>query len=196
MLYLIESQNYYKIGYAVDVKSRMKSYFTHNPDFKLLDECNGDEKIEAILHNRLKHLRVKGEWFQKDPEVLSVWGFYKVICTEILSSEETLISAKESLKKIREEKSKDTKTIINQGEQISTLHSQIDDLLNANKSIANNVYELIELIKSERNKLKTYKSTLKDVLDIAIDRLTEEEIVAIEERNIVKINRDRNQTVI
>ena len=174
----------------------MKSYFTHNPDFKLLDECSGDEKIETILHNRLKHLRVKGEWFQKDPEVLSVWGFYKVICTEILSSEETLISTKESLKKIREEKSKDTKTIINQGEQISTLHSQIDDLLTANKSIANNVYELIELVKSERNKLKTYKSTLKDVLDITIDRLTEEEIAAIEERNIVKINRDRNQTVI
>ena len=200
MIYLIESYDYYKIGYAIDIKSRMKTYATHNPDFKLLDECNGNEKIETILHRELKHLRIKGEWFQKDPEVLKVWNFYKEICSEILSSEEVMISTKESLKKIREEKSEDTKTIMFQGEQIDKLKSQVNTLLENNKELLNNSKQLINLEQKRQdvteNKIEKLNKILKGILDISVDRLSEEEIVDLENTYHIKINRNRKQTII
>lgn len=36
MIYLIESGNFYKIGFTENLKSRMKQYTTHNPDYRLI----------------------------------------------------------------------------------------------------------------------------------------------------------------
>lgn len=41
MIYLIESGNFYKIGFTENLKSRMKQYATHNPDCKLIDSFEG-----------------------------------------------------------------------------------------------------------------------------------------------------------
>lgn len=198
MLYLIESGDYYKIGYSINVKNRMHSYSTNNPNYKLLDQCIGNETTERLLHEKLKHLRVKGEWFQKDPEVLSVWGFYKVICCEVSKSEEVLNSISDIIKNLKKEISSHIKTITKQEEEISELKSQLSQSLDINGKRLNKIDESYSEIKEEinniQNKVKqsnTYKSVLNDVLDIAIKRLSEEEIVSIEQKNNVRIIRDR-----
>lgn len=46
MIYLIESGNFYKIGFTENLKSRMKQYTTHNPDYRLIDNFDGDKEME------------------------------------------------------------------------------------------------------------------------------------------------------
>jgi hypothetical protein len=77
MLYLIESSDYYKIGYASDIDRRLKQYNTHNPDYIVLDIKEGDTKDEALLHRKCKEFRIKGEWFEKCADVLDVWYTYE-----------------------------------------------------------------------------------------------------------------------
>ena len=48
MLYLIKSGKYLKIGYAKDVSKRLKDYYTHNPDYQLLDTSEGNLKMETL----------------------------------------------------------------------------------------------------------------------------------------------------
>lgn len=76
MLYLIESSDYYKIGYASDIDRRLKQYNTHNPDYIVLDIKEGDTKDEALLHKKCKEFRIKGEWFEKCADVLDAWYTY------------------------------------------------------------------------------------------------------------------------
>lgn len=73
MLYLIESSDYYKIGYCKDIETRMRSYRTHNPDWLLIDVMEGDRTKEQFLHNLLKLYRYKLEWFYKDDYILEFW---------------------------------------------------------------------------------------------------------------------------
>lgn len=77
MLYLIKSNGYIKIGYAKDVKKRMKQYSTHNPDFQLLDSIDGELQEEKFLHKILKNYQFRTEWFYNIPEVYSIWNSYK-----------------------------------------------------------------------------------------------------------------------
>ena len=79
MIYLIKSGNYLKIGYSQDVKKRLQTYTTHNPDITLLDTIAGDESTEKMLHNLCKEFRLnnKQEWFHLDPFVIDVWNSLK-----------------------------------------------------------------------------------------------------------------------
>lgn len=79
MIYLIESGEYYKIGYAQNVDKRMKAYNTHNPDYKLIDVMPGTTSDEAVLHELCAEYQNKLEWFNKVPEVLTIWKIYKKI---------------------------------------------------------------------------------------------------------------------
>lgn len=54
MIYLIESDNFYKIGFTENLKSRMKQYATHNSDYKLIDNFNGNKEDEKELHELCK----------------------------------------------------------------------------------------------------------------------------------------------
>jgi hypothetical protein len=47
MLYLIQSLNYYKIGYTSNLKSRMDAYKTMNPHVVLLGIKEGTQKDES-----------------------------------------------------------------------------------------------------------------------------------------------------
>lgn len=82
MLYLIESSDYYKIGYASDIDRRLKQYNTHNPDYVVIDIKEGDTKDEALLHKKCKEFRIKGEWFEKCSDVLDAWYTYEKVCDE------------------------------------------------------------------------------------------------------------------
>lgn len=76
MIYLIESDNYYKVGYTKDWKERERAYNTHNPDFKLIGLKDGDKRVETQLHQLLSAYKYKLEWFIKCKEVLSIWKNY------------------------------------------------------------------------------------------------------------------------
>lgn len=74
MIYLIESNEYYKIGYAKDIKERMKAYETTNPNFKIISYKEGSIQDETCLHRLCKEYKYKNEWFYKKEEVLNIWN--------------------------------------------------------------------------------------------------------------------------
>lgn len=82
MLYLIKQetkeQNYLKIGYAKNVQERLKTYNTHNADFKLLDIIEGDRDLEMYAHNLALNYVYKGEWFYENPEIYITWKIVKM----------------------------------------------------------------------------------------------------------------------
>lgn len=64
MIYFIESQGMVKIGYSNDPKRRLQMLSTGCPtECTLLAICEGDEQEEARVHERFRHLRSRGEWF-------------------------------------------------------------------------------------------------------------------------------------
>ena len=59
MLYLINSKNYYKIGYTLNEENminRMASYRTHNPDVKVLGTRHGDKESERYFNRLLRNV--------------------------------------------------------------------------------------------------------------------------------------------
>lgn len=65
-LYILESQWFYKIGYAEKFNSRLSSIKTGNPfdiNVVLKFEDNNPIEIERYLHNKFKEKRHKWEWF-------------------------------------------------------------------------------------------------------------------------------------
>jgi hypothetical protein len=70
-LYLIESQQFYKIGIANDVQSRLAQLSTGNPfELKLLASYSFEnaEVVERSIHQRFSNKRVRGEWFELGDE--------------------------------------------------------------------------------------------------------------------------------
>lgn len=76
MIYLIESNNSYKIGYTTDLQKRLKAYKTHNPTFELITYKDGTQIDETNLLNLLKEYKIENEWFKKDEEVLKTFNNY------------------------------------------------------------------------------------------------------------------------
>jgi hypothetical protein len=61
-----------KIGKAFDVAKRLASLQTgQSARLELLAELPGGHRLEAELHKRFAHLRVRGEWFRAEPELLA-----------------------------------------------------------------------------------------------------------------------------
>lgn len=66
-LYLIRCQQYYKIGVASDVQSRLAQLSTGNPfELEVLSVYGfaNAEPIERALHQRFTDARRRGEWFE------------------------------------------------------------------------------------------------------------------------------------
>lgn len=62
-----------KIGYSSDVRNRLSALSTGaGCDLHLLRYLDGGRPTERWLHKRFSDLRVKGEWFVFDPEMLTV----------------------------------------------------------------------------------------------------------------------------
>lgn len=64
-IYVIQSNDYFKIGYSSNFKKRYKNYKTHNPDLKLIcyRECKNAFDIEVELHKKYESNNVDGEWY-------------------------------------------------------------------------------------------------------------------------------------
>lgn len=68
MIYVIESGDYFKVGYTKDettLEQRRLGYYTHNPDCAFVREYKGSINIERFIHKGLSKHRVRGEWFNK-----------------------------------------------------------------------------------------------------------------------------------
>lgn len=73
MLYLIKSSDFIKIGYTEDLQKRLKSYKTHNPNFKLLGTKKGNKEDETHLHRLLHKYKIdKTEWFTYSTFIIKV----------------------------------------------------------------------------------------------------------------------------
>ena len=64
-LYIIESDNKYKIGYSSNFKARLKNYKTHLGVVNLIyvTKQNDCFELEAKIHEMYKNNNIMGEWF-------------------------------------------------------------------------------------------------------------------------------------
>lgn len=79
-LYMIESGNFVKIGIANDVKSRIASLQTGNPNALVLLACYdfpNASVVEKTLHQKYDSQRVRGEWFDLDSTQIQE---FKTLC--------------------------------------------------------------------------------------------------------------------
>ena len=85
-VYIIKSNDLYKIGYTTNLKNRFAFYKVHNPNPLILfyaESVNAFE-LESLIHQKYKGNRKRGEWFSfSNEEIINVLGyvnslFYKV----------------------------------------------------------------------------------------------------------------------
>ena len=77
-IYFIHSEesNAVKIGRAKDVEKRLKSLQTAHPhELKIIKKFKlkggkAAQELESSLHQKFDHLRLSGEWFKAEPELL------------------------------------------------------------------------------------------------------------------------------
>lgn len=66
MLYLVETDLHFKIGYTDDPYTRESEYKTHNPICRFNDFSRGTRAEEKIIHKALGRVhKVSKEWFEK-----------------------------------------------------------------------------------------------------------------------------------
>ena len=72
-IYVLKSNEYYKIGITKDIAKRMRELQTGNP-IKHLFVCSSffedAPRFERLLHEAFAQYRVEGEWFELPPEKL------------------------------------------------------------------------------------------------------------------------------
>lgn len=60
-----------KIGYSTITKNRVSELQVGNSqELQVLLVAEGDRGTESALHNKFKRLKVRGEWFKADKELL------------------------------------------------------------------------------------------------------------------------------
>jgi len=66
-----------KIGYAENIKERMKTYYHHNPYFEMISSREGTLYDEKLVHLYLRSFGLKlgilNEWFLDTPETLKLF---------------------------------------------------------------------------------------------------------------------------
>lgn len=76
MIYLIEDDSYYKIGYTTNIYTRLNTYKTHNLNARLVSIKDGNLEDEKLLHNKLCKYLVSNEWYLKEQAVLDEFNNY------------------------------------------------------------------------------------------------------------------------
>lgn len=70
-VYFVEMLGLIKIGFTGAMKHRLRQLQDASPfDVKLICHINGSYDLEAKLHATFSGLRVRGEWFRKEPPLL------------------------------------------------------------------------------------------------------------------------------
>lgn len=74
-VYFAGSGGQVKIGWSRKVSARLAQLQTGSPiPIKLLGTMPGGRAVERRLHQQFAHLRLAGEWFADDPELLAYIG--------------------------------------------------------------------------------------------------------------------------
>lgn len=55
----------------------MAQYYTANPEFKLLNICEGEYNDETLLHKQFRKFQHRGEWFNYSEEIIQGFAKYK-----------------------------------------------------------------------------------------------------------------------
>ena len=82
MVYIVQSEEYIKVGVAKDVKKRIQGIQTGNQyKLKLIGtkESLNDYELESRIHTFLSNYRVIGEWFRiSENKMISLIELYKI----------------------------------------------------------------------------------------------------------------------
>ena len=76
MIYLVQLDNAYKIGYAKDVNKRIKNLSATHVVVNLIDSKEGKHKDEKELHKLCNNFKIKNELFEINQEVLDIFKNY------------------------------------------------------------------------------------------------------------------------
>lgn len=73
MIYFIQKQaGPIKVGYSANVSSRLQTLQTGSPEsLTLLAQLSGNRTLERYIHNKFAHLKLEGEWFKPERELLA-----------------------------------------------------------------------------------------------------------------------------
>lgn len=73
MIYFIQTEDGpIKIGYTTSVKKRMNTLQTSSPKkLTLLAEMQGSRTFEREIHNKFHHIKMTGEWFRPEQELMN-----------------------------------------------------------------------------------------------------------------------------
>lgn len=96
MIYVIESNDKFKVGYSGNWETRKLAYDTHNPDWNLKSLHEGNALLEEAIRDELKPWLYKGEWFIKFE------GWYPHVL-EIISAllKDIKVASEEDIKKAK-----------------------------------------------------------------------------------------------
>lgn len=72
-IYFVQFGDRIKIGFTTNMKQRMKVI----PKDQILATTPGSLGVERRIHNRFAHLRITGEWFRADKELLDYVEFVR-----------------------------------------------------------------------------------------------------------------------
>lgn len=108
-VYIIKCLDYYKIGYATNVSSRLSQLQTGNPfSLKLIvkiESCNAEE-LEKEIHSRFADYLIRGEWFSLNNDLIMdlCWEYNvnPLVSLDQLNSEKEKRESLEEIKKVQE----------------------------------------------------------------------------------------------
>jgi hypothetical protein len=69
-VYFITDNYAIKIGWSLTPAARMANLQTsHHRDLRMIGSITGVKRHEKMLHERFKHLHIRGEWYRNDGEL-------------------------------------------------------------------------------------------------------------------------------
>lgn len=71
MLYLVKTNEFYKIGFTTNVEKRMSTYTTCNPVIELLGIKEGTKNDESAYHLSFCNYEGTGEWYKIPEEIIN-----------------------------------------------------------------------------------------------------------------------------
>ncbi len=77
--YFVRAGDAIKIGFATNLKDRLVGLQTSHPDeLEVLAAISANDVDEYATHQKFAHLRLRGEWFQADKELLDFIDYAKL----------------------------------------------------------------------------------------------------------------------
>jgi hypothetical protein len=78
MIYLVQLDNAYKIGYAKDINKRIKNLSATHVVVNLIDSKEGEISDERVIHKLCVSFKIKNELFEINDEVVQIFKNYVV----------------------------------------------------------------------------------------------------------------------